>query len=143
MPTPTTAGPTAWASLSSLIQASTNPHHSAPPKKRAVALPAHIAPLGIGFYNGGGQLPKAYDYGIFLAMHGTAPATPPDKPLHDPPYGYNVQFVSLRPGKTAQGPQVVISGWLFLGTTYWGRPVDVVFGKDGAMYISDDAAGAV
>jgi glucose/arabinose dehydrogenase len=36
----------------------------------------------------------------------------------------------------------VISGWLVDGH-YWGRPVDIVFGADGAMYISDDLAGAV
>ena len=89
---------------------------------------------GIRFYNGGGQLPTGYDYGIFLAIHGSL--------LHDPAYGYEVRFVSLRPGKMAQGDQVAITGWLVDGK-YWGRPVDVVFGKDGAMYISDDAGGAV
>ncbi|HYO50230.1 MAG TPA: PQQ-dependent sugar dehydrogenase [Chloroflexia bacterium] len=107
-----------------------------------VALPAHSAPLGIRFYNGGGQLPPAYDYGIFLAMHGTAPAQGDDPPLRDPAVGYDVQFVSLRPGKMAQGAWVAISGWLNKGE-YWGRPVDVAFGKDGAMYISDDSGGAV
>jgi glucose/arabinose dehydrogenase len=108
----------------------------------AVALPAHIAPLGMRFYNGEGQLPRAYDYGIFLGMHGTALAQAPNPPLRDPAVGYDVRFVSLRPGKMAQGAQVAISGWLANGT-YWGRPVDVAFGKDGAMYISDDAAGAI
>jgi glucose/arabinose dehydrogenase len=37
---------------------------------------------------------------------------------------------------------VAISGWLVNGQ-YWGRPVDVAFGKDGALYVSDDVAGAV
>jgi glucose/arabinose dehydrogenase len=101
-----------------------------------VALPAHTAPLGIRVYDGGGQLPRGYDYGVFVAMHGSAPG------LHDPPYGYDVRFVSLQPGQMAAGAHVVISGWLVNGQ-YWGRPVDVVFGKDGAMYISDDAGGAV
>lgn len=27
--------------------------------------------------------------------------------------------------------------------SYWGRPVDVVPGPDGALYISDDTAGAI
>jgi glucose/arabinose dehydrogenase len=100
----------------------------------AVALPAHTAPLGIRFYNGGGQLPEGYDYGIFLAMHGSV--------VRSEPVGYDVRFVSLRPGKTAQGAQVAISGWLVNGQP-WGRPVDIAFGKDGAMFISDDFAGAV
>ncbi|MGA7729740.1 MAG: PQQ-dependent sugar dehydrogenase [Chloroflexia bacterium] len=108
----------------------------------AVALPAHSAPLGIRFYHAGGQLPDAYDYGIFLAMHGTAPPHGDDPPLREPAVGYEVSFVSLRPGKMAQGARSVISGWLADGK-FWGRPVDVAFGKDGAMYISDDAGGAI
>jgi glucose/arabinose dehydrogenase len=100
----------------------------------AVALPAHMAPLGIRFYNGGGSLPGGYDYGIFLAMHGSL--------LHDPAYGYEVRFVSLRPGRMVEGSQVAITGWLADGK-YWGRPVDIAFGKNGAMYISDDWGGAV
>lgn len=108
----------------------------------AVALHSHIAPLGIRFYNGGGQLPKAYDYGIFIAMHGTALRQGDEPPLREPPVGYDLRFVSLRPGRMALGDQVMISGWHTNGEV-WGRPVDVVFGKDGAMYISDDAGHAV
>ncbi|MDQ5822693.1 MAG: PQQ-dependent sugar dehydrogenase [Chloroflexota bacterium] len=108
----------------------------------AVPLHAHIAPLGIRFYNGGGQLPKAYDYSIFVAMHGTALSQGDEPPLRKPPVGYDVRFVSLRPGRMGLGDQVIISGWHTNGDV-WGRPVDVVFGKDGAMYISDDAAHAV
>jgi glucose/arabinose dehydrogenase len=99
-----------------------------------VGLPAHIAPLGIRFYNGGGQLPAGYGYGAFLAIHGST--------LHDPPYGYDVRFVSLRPGQMQAGAQVAITGWQ-AGGQVWGRPVDLVFGADGALYVSDDAAGAV
>ncbi len=99
-----------------------------------LGLPPHTAPLGIRFYNGGGLLPAGYGYGIFLGVHGST--------LHNPPYGYDVRFASLRPGQTAQGVQVAISGWLVDGH-YWGRPVDVAFGKDGALYVSDDVAGAV
>jgi glucose/arabinose dehydrogenase len=107
-----------------------------------VALPAHSAPLGIRFYNGGGQLSKAFDYGIFLAMHGTAPRQGNNPPLREPAVGYDVSFVSLRPGKMAEGAQTVISGWLTNGE-FWGRPVDLAFGHDGSMYISDDAGGAI
>ncbi len=100
----------------------------------AADIPAHMAPLGIRFYEGGANLPKGYEDGIFVAAHGSQE--------RQPAYGYEVRFVSLRPGQMAHGSQVVITGWLVNGQ-YWGRPVDVVFGKDGAMYISDDAGGAV
>ncbi|MGI8587690.1 MAG: PQQ-dependent sugar dehydrogenase [Chloroflexia bacterium] len=99
-----------------------------------VPLPAHIAPLGIRFYEGGGKLPAGYVNGAFIAVHGSA--------LHDPTYGADLRFVSLRPGQITQGAQLALSGWLANGK-YWGRPVDVAFGKDGAMYISDDLGGAV
>jgi len=100
----------------------------------AVGLPAHMAPLGMRFYTGGAHLPTYYENGIFLAMHGSL--------LHEPIYGYEVRFVSLRPGEMSKGSQVAVSGWLVNGES-WGRPVDVAFGKDGAMYISDDAGGAI
>jgi glucose/arabinose dehydrogenase len=99
-----------------------------------VPLPAHMAPLGIRFYTGGGLLPAAFENGAFIAMHGST--------LHDPTYGADIRFVSMRPGRLDAGAAVVISGWLVDGH-YWGRPVDIVFGADGAMYISDDLAGAV
>ena len=57
-------------------------------------------------------------------------------------YGADVRFVSLRPGQMGQGAQLAITGWLVDGK-YWGRPVDLAFGKDGALYISDDLGGAV
>jgi glucose/arabinose dehydrogenase len=100
-----------------------------------VALPAHMAPLGIRFApNGPSSLPPGYSNGAFIAMHGST--------LHDPIYGADVRFVSLRPGQLTQGAQIAISGWLVNGA-YWGRPVDLAFGPDGAMFISDDFAGAV
>ena len=34
------------------------------------------------------------------------------------------------------------TGWL-RGRRAWGRPVDVLSGSDGALYVSDDRAGAV
>jgi len=67
-------------------------------------------------------------------MHGST--------LHDPPYGADIRYVSLRPGQMAAGAQVAVSGWLADGH-YWGRPVDVAFRPDGALYISDELAGAV
>ena len=87
-------------------------------------------------------MPKAYDYGVFLGIHGSAMAQGDSPSLHDPPYGYEVRFVSLRPGRMVEGSHVAITGWLANGK-YWGRPVDVAFGKDGVMYISDDAGGAI
>jgi glucose/arabinose dehydrogenase len=35
-----------------------------------------------------------------------------------------------------------VTGWLADGS-FWGRPVDLVQGTDGAFYISDDQAGVI
>ena len=37
----------------------------------------------------------------------------------------------------------MISGFESPGGSYWGRPVDAVPGPDGALYVSDDTAGAI
>ncbi len=100
----------------------------------AAGLPAHIAPLGIRFSPDSTGLPAGYRNGIFIALHGSS--------VHTPPYGADIRFLSLRPGEMAQGAQPVIQGWLVDGQ-YWGRPVDVAFGANGGMYVSDDTAGAV
>ena len=34
------------------------------------------------------------------------------------------------------------TGWLG-GETSWGRPVDVITGADGSLFVSDDAAGII
>jgi glucose/arabinose dehydrogenase len=36
----------------------------------------------------------------------------------------------------------LVTGWLS-GDSVSGRPVDVIFGRDGALYVSDDRADAV
>jgi glucose/arabinose dehydrogenase len=108
-----------------------------------IALPAHIAPLGLAFYDKEkGPLPDIYQNGMFVGYHGSL-----QRSTH---YGYSLNFVSMRPGRLQKGPQEFATGWLNSPTPLpdgspdsWGRPVDVVIGQDGAIYLSDDKAGAV
>lgn len=47
---------------------------------------------------------------------------------------------------TSQNPPTYtpfITGWLEPSGSPWGRPVDLTFAPDGAMFISDDHAGVV
>jgi glucose/arabinose dehydrogenase len=37
----------------------------------------------------------------------------------------------------------LVSGFQEADGSRWGRPVDVVPGPDGALYVSDDLAGAI
>jgi glucose/arabinose dehydrogenase len=100
---------------------------------RGVAAPraemqAHAAPLGLAFY------PDATS--VLVAQHGSWNRSVPVPP--------QVVRVVLGPdGGSAVEP--FASGWQ-LGAgeaSRWGRPVDVAVGPDGAIYVSDDGAGAI
>lgn len=92
---------------------------------------AHNAPLGMTFLNGD-ALPPEYQRSALVALHGSWNRSSPD--------GYKV--VSLH--WTADGIEErdFMTGFNQAGDIV-GRPVDVAQGPDGAIYISDDYAGAV
>ncbi len=97
-------------------------------------LPAHSAPLGFGF-SAGAHLPKPFDNGVFIAEHG-----PFDKPYRE---GHRVVFASLVPGRQGAPARDFITGWVGTDGNVWGNPVAIVVGPDGALYVSDNVAGAV
>ncbi len=100
-----------------------------------IQIQAHSAPLGLMFYTGNGFGP-GYANNLFVTLHGSWNRSVPT--------GYKViRFVMA--GATAEtpaAPQDFITGWLTAGGAV-GRPVAIVQGGDGALYISDDKAGAV
>jgi glucose/arabinose dehydrogenase len=93
---------------------------------------AHSAPIGLRFCSGC-ALPLLYQGQLFVAFHGSWNRSVPT--------GYKVVVVPFRDSNPT-GYYDFVTGWL-VGTQAWGRPVDVIFGADGALYISDDRAGAV
>jgi glucose/arabinose dehydrogenase len=104
-----------------------------------VQMQAHSAPLGLAFYEGS-KFPAEYQNNIFVAFHGSWNRSVPT--------GYKVVRVKLDDkGEPAGGAQDFITGWLAPGETkkgrWMGRPVGIVFGSDGAMYLSDDAGGVI
>jgi glucose/arabinose dehydrogenase len=104
-----------------------------------VQMQAHSAPLGLAFYEGT-QFPAEYQNNIFLAFHGSW--------NRNIPTGYKVVRVKLDAnGQPQGGAQDFITGFVMPGETkngrWMGRPVGVVFGSDGSMYLSDDAANVV
>jgi len=99
-----------------------------------VKIQAHSAPLGLAFYHDG-SFPQAY-HGLFVAYHGSWNRSVPT--------GYKVVFIPLDAhGGVAGPPQDFATGWLRDGKTVTGRPVGLAIGPDGALYVSDDLAGAV
>lgn len=99
----------------------------------AVGMQAHSAPLGIAF-GYGLEFPKRLKEALYVAFHGSWDRTVPT--------GYKLVAIPFRNGRPSGAPFDVVTGWLVEGEA-WGRPVDAVVGKDGALYLSDDRAGAV
>ncbi|GAB5451709.1 MAG: hypothetical protein Hals2KO_20370 [Halioglobus sp.] len=92
---------------------------------------AHNAPLGIRFLDAQ-ALPADFSRSALVALHGSWNRSEPD--------GYKV--VSLH--FTADGIEERDFLWGFhKDGEISGRPVDVAQGPDGAIYISDDYAGAI
>ncbi|MCB9681061.1 MAG: PQQ-dependent sugar dehydrogenase [Alphaproteobacteria bacterium] len=97
----------------------------------ALALRAHVAPLGMRFYTGS-AFPARYRGAIFLAEHGSWNRTTPQ--------GYQVDVVFLDDDRQVVAYEPFVTGWL-QGEEAWGRPVDVLVHPDGSLYVSDDRAG--
>lgn len=96
----------------------------------ALTLPAHSTPIGLTFLHHS-RLPAEIQQDAIVALHGSWNRKQPS--------GYallRVQFRNQQP--VAAVP--FISGWL-QGKQAWGRPVDVIIGSDGWLYVSDDLTG--
>ena len=93
---------------------------------------AHVAPLGIRFYRGT-AFPERYRGQAFAALHGSWNRTVKS--------GYKVVLLEWKPdGSIAESD--FLTGFE-VNEDVIGRPVDVQDGPDGALYVSDDFAGAV
>lgn len=93
---------------------------------------AHSTPIGISFLDQTG-FPEEYRTDAIVALHGSW--------NRQEPSGYKLVRVKFRDNKPSEVVDFAI-GWL-QGRAAWGRPVDVVSGPDGALYVSDDRAGLI
>ncbi|MEU4693696.1 gluconolaconase [Actinoplanes sp. NPDC023714] len=90
---------------------------------------AHSAPLGLAFGTAG-----SYGEGALAGVHGSWNRKPPRAP--------EVSFFAWRDGTLGE-QQTLLGGFQLEDGSRWGRPVAAVEGPDGALYVSDDYAGAV
>lgn len=94
--------------------------------------PAHNAPLGLVFINSP-MFPASWQGDLLVALHGSWNRSVPD--------GYKVVHLKVS-GNKILSSEDFITGFL-VNSGAIGRPVGLVFGKDGALYLSDDKAGVV
>jgi len=100
-----------------------------------VGLPAHSAPLGMTFLPGS-KIPAPWSGGAVIATHGSWNRQPPQPPA--------VLWLRWNPAQgTLMPAATLVGGFENPDHTFWGRPVDAVPGPDGALYVSDDTAGAI
>jgi len=119
--------------------AATNPDGNAldcaalPPVE--VGLPAHSAPLGMTFLEDS-TIPAPWSGGAVIAAHGSWDRQPPQPPA--------VLWLAWNASQGTLEPAVtLVGGFENPDGSFWGRPVDAVPGPDGALYVSDDTAGAI
>lgn len=101
--------------------------------KPEVEIQAHSAPLGLTFYTGE-QFPPEYRGNLIVALHGSW--------NRSAPVGYKVVRVTMDngiPGKVID----LATGWLPENGGQWGRPVDVLTGPEGSLFVSDDGQGRI
>lgn len=97
-------------------------------------LNAHVAPLGIKFYNGS-MFPGTYQKQAFIAEHGSWNRTKKS--------GHLISLLRFEEGKVVSY-ETFAEGWLDHNTQQaWGRPVDVLVLPDGSMLVSDDQGGMI
>jgi glucose/arabinose dehydrogenase len=102
-----------------------------PPVEQGLA--AHSAPLGLSFATAPG-LAAPWGPGALVGVHGSWNRRPPRPP--------EVAFFPWRDG-TLGAQQTLLDGFQAPDGSRWGRPVAAVQGPDGAVYVTDDEAGAV
>lgn len=90
---------------------------------------AHSAPLGLAFADVPGK-----GEGAVVGVHGSWNRTSPRAP--------EVSYFPWSNGRMGD-QQTLVGGFQAPDGSRWGRPVAAVFGPDGALYVSDDQAGAI
>jgi len=98
------------------------------------ALGAHVAPLGLTFYEGS-LLPPRYKGGAFVGLHGSWNR----RPLS----GYKVVFVPFSNGRPAGMLEDVLTGFVSGDGDAFGRPVGVGVDHRGALLVADDVGNVI
>ena len=102
-----------------------------------VLFPAHSAPTGMLFYNGG-NFPAAYSGDAFVSLHGSWNTAQPT--------GYKVVRIRFKNGKPDGGYENFLTGFWDGKSNpakVWGRPAGLAIAKDGSLLVADDLGQTV
>jgi len=103
-----------------------------------IDIPAHSAPLGLGFVEPSFGWPQEYWHDLIVAYHGSWNRTVPT--------GYKLVRIRLDEAGNYLGVEDFATGWARENDGVFeilGRPAGLLFKKDGTLYISDDSAGVI
>jgi glucose/arabinose dehydrogenase len=98
------------------------------------ALGAHVAALGMVFYDGK-LLPQRFAGGAFIGEHGSWNRRPFS--------GYKVVFVPFAEGRPQGLPEDVLTGFVDGNGDALGRPVGVAVDRAGAVLVADDVGNTI
>jgi glucose/arabinose dehydrogenase len=98
-----------------------------------ISFVSHSTPIGISFLNMA-AVPDDYKKDAIVALHGSWNRKQPS--------GYALVRVKFNDQYRPISIEDFATGWL-QGKRAWGRPVDVIVGTDGAIYVSDDEMGVI
>ena len=102
----------------------------------AITFISHSTPIGITFLDKT-NWPAEYQNDAIVSLHGSW--------NRQKPSGYKLVRVKFD-GDNPTEVSDFATGWLNTqkdSANVWGRPIDVIVGKDGALYVSDDRAGYI
>ena len=100
-----------------------------------VLLQPHMVSLQMTFYPAEGNFPQAMHGDGFAAEHGSW--------NREKRAGYEVIRIPMHNGKADGSYEDFLTGFVVDDNSVWGRPVGVTIGKDGSMYVTDDASRTV
>lgn len=107
-----------------------------------IEIPAHSAPLGLAFIDSK-LWPSEWQNNLLVAYHGSDDGQKTRQPKI-------VRFKIGADGRPVGTEEDFITGWhgngnpsTSSGQEKYGRPVDLKFGPNGALYVTDDVAGEI
>ena len=124
------------------IGANIDPRHAAdyprlhrPIKLPSVLLQPHSASLGAAFYNGT-SFPPQYRGNLFVAEHGSWNRAQPT--------GSKIIRITFDANNQPKRYyEDFMTGFVTSNHHVWGRPVGVAVGRDGALYVTEDANNVI